>query len=706
MALTLVSGCGIVDTVKSKIEEALANLTALSEGNLEQLVSTTSSSAKTASEQLSALSGKTDTASLSSRFGNLTSGKGRMSLLPQQDSSGSCVTIDRTVEDDGTRKATSTYSGCDDGRSGIVTATMEQTLGDNGEVAQITLGVEFDSYTEQDGTDSRVKNGSVDWTISFLTGFAGVVIQSNEQTTLNVLRVNEATGVPFPVTVQNNSTISYNITPADGTLKIDGSGSFTQNDETATLSFAGVIFDFAGDDACETTPREGSVVMKNAQNESITVTINGCDDVVQTNPDGTEEKLDATRTNAIFENTLRALADFHERLGEFRNKKLKSSECSADLADDKFETEFHGKNSTDKDNNAPGRAATIVLNEQPDTGGFGISLAGNVLKDEDWYAATLSAGTYVIEALPKSADDVWPFVCAFKLDSAGKPVPLSGDTTSTDPFDFCFPGGTDFTIDSGQRVLFRVFDPFEEYSCQSYTLSVYDPDSGFAPPDFPAGGGDCDPSWIGDGVCDDVCVPIWVEQGLTTVDQGDGGDCAQGVADCPVLYIGDGICDDACLKVWNPSDTNPETGAKAATDGTNVDDGGDCSSGATGGVPGGGSAFDCPMDYIGDGVCDAGCIYVWGPNATNPLDATKQNGLTDAGDCLATNPDIGCSAGDGFCIIDYQCGPPATVAMTCGELSGSGGGTGGACPAGTSLCLVDAASSTYDCIPSGVSCPN
>lgn len=79
--------------------------------------------------------------------------------------------------------------------------------------------------------------------------------------------------------------------------------------------------------------------------------------------------------------------------------------------------------------------------------------------------------------------------------------------------------------------------------------------------------GDCQPSWIGDGVCDLVCnVPRFMN---------DRGDCAP--SNCKTEFLGDQNCNPECN--W------PEHNY----------DGGDC-------LPSG-----CQQEWLGDGECDAVC---------------------------------------------------------------------------------------------------
>ena len=93
----------------------------------------------------------------------------------------------------------------------------------------------------------------------------------------------------------------------------------------------------------------------------------------------------------------------------------------------------------------------------------------------------------------------------------------------------------------------------------------------------------------------------------------------EGGGQCPLEWIGDGVCDYSCIDVWGTSAANPGSGV---INGDN--DGADC-------VEYDGSG-DCPLTWIGDGTCDTACIEGWGASAENPF-STVVNGDNDGGDC-------------------------------------------------------------------------
>lgn len=582
-ALPLLSSCGLIDDIKQNLNEAISQLTAVSQGNLQQLIGTNAESMEKAGEQLNQLkSGAAKPQSDGAPRGFSLGGGGTApslrtqqngdnqggSLFDQINDLAECIVVTRADDPAArVRKLTADYSDCDD-QAGTITSELTESNG-------LDLNIEFADYLE----DGRTTNGTVDWTIDITLGDeAEVLITANQQLTVSglapaaaKLAINQtaATTVTIPHLVIGG-TINYTIEPEGGVLKIAGTSTFTQGQSNASVNFASIVFDFdidkdGEDTGCNDGPSEGSISMT-GDGGTLSIKITGCGKATVTNPDGSTAEMSADDVNEIFEDTLKALIRMFENVNKVVLGEKAKNYCSQNDADDTSE---------DNDN----QNAAFDLRELPASG---LAQAGQILTDEDWYKVKiLTAGQYFAVATPKTCFDLWPFICV--VDSSGSEL---GEGCGQ------FAGWFAFQASANQDVFIRIYDPWSEYTCVNYQLDIFKDDPNAPPPQLPvpscdASGpgapGQCPREWINDGVCDAACEGVWGEP--------DGQDCSGGnLGSCPLAWLGDTVCDYDCIPGWQQQDLDVSAEQNV-----------DCS-------------LTCGTAKLNDNACDYyACYEIWNP---------------------------------------------------------------------------------------------
>lgn len=580
-AVPLMASCGLLDSIESQINDAVGSLTAVTQGNLTELVSGNAETMEQAGAQLKQLKAGAakpsaenapEGFSLGGAPGLRGAQAGENNVFDQINDLAECVVITRANDPEaGVRKLTADYNECTD-QGGTITSELTESGG-------LDLNIAFDGYLEE----GKTTNGTIDWTIDLTLsdsfGESSVIITANQQLTISdstlaaVTKLSPSQDEVVDAVVADivaSGTVVYTIDPGAGQLKIAGTSNYTQGTGSASVNFANIVFDFdvdgeGEDTGCNEGPAEGSISMT-GDGQTLTITIVECGNATSTDPDGNVTTMSNADVNAIFEDTLKALVGMFENVNKVVQQEFQGQNaCTDTFQDDGSEGE--------SGNDSKANAATLTFNSQEG----GIQIGQLALANEDWYKVSLGAGTYVVTAVPKSCYDLWPFICV--TDSDGNELGQGCDINSGLGVGFF-----EFTVDAQREVLIRMYDPFEDYQCQTYTIDLFNVETAWeifqpsceAPTDGGTGGpgGDsCPVEWIGDNLCDQPCIPLWSDLGVDPTGD-DGGDCSEANfgGECPLSWIGNGFCDQPCVdNVWASTDQNPFSGVAAGTD-----DGGDC----------------------------------------------------------------------------------------------------------------------------------